>query len=204
MKRYLHIIFFLSLLIVTSISCSNPHEITNKEISLPNSRPTPQIGELVQVVSSILPDYSLDDLINLSEKMIVGSVIEILPSQKGIRKESGSNLIYTDILITPEKYIYGEADVEPVVVRVWGGRVGSSVEVYEDEPVFTLNERVLVFVSEFASVQPVNDDANRSYYRVVGSFLGKYLIQDNTAVNEKTDGRINLTTIENKIKSVKK
>jgi hypothetical protein len=203
-KKYFYIIVCLSLIVLTAISCSNPNIITSGKVNLPNSRPTPLNGDLVKDISGILPNYSVNDLINLSEKIVIGSVKEILPAQKGIRSDSGENLIYTDILITPEKYLYGEISSNPIVVRVWGGKIGGNVETYDDEPIFTLNEHIIVFLSEFSSVSPLNGKKDVSYYRVVGNLLGKYIIQDNEAFNDKTNGRINLTTIGNQIESIKK
>lgn len=188
------------MLMVTSVSCSNKVETTYD--NLPNSKPNPQNGDLVQVVEGILPDYSVNDLIKLSEIVVIGSVTEILPAQKGIRKESGTNLIYTDVVITPDRILNGKVTSQYIIVRVWGGRVGGETEIYEQEPVFTINERVLVFLSEFTSVFPADSSNNLAYHRVVGGLLGKYRVEADRATNQITNRKINIAEVERQINTI--
>lgn len=207
MKTRLFAFMFVLLTVLTSVACSSPAPTLTQDTGLPNTKPTPQPGDLVQVASGLLPAYSVDDLIKLSEKIIVGTVQEIMPAQKGTKKISGSSVIFTDVLIMPEKYLLGAASLEPLVVRVSGGRVDGDVEngtaveveIYEDEPVFTLNESVLVFISEFSAFSD-----NSSYYKVVGALMGKYTTHDGTALNDITLDTIDLSTLETQISVINK
>jgi len=198
MKKYLCVILGIFCIGFTSIACSN-----SMESGAANSKPTPQTGDLVQVVGGLLPDYSLDDLISISDNIVIGYVKEILPAQKGIRKESRSRVIYTDVLIEPQEVLLGEAAQDPIIVRIWGGKVGNEVDMYENEPVFTMNEQVLVFISKFSSVRAEDSDDYQPYYRVNGCILGKYNVRADRVYNEITGESFVITTLKNKVALLK-
>ncbi len=170
---------------------------------LPTTKVTPQEGDMVQISSALMPNLSLEDVMRDSEMAFIGTVKEIFPSQLGEPDKRGRKSIYTDVAIVPEKYLFGGSDLSPQIVRVFTGRVGNMTAISEDEPTFTLNERVLVFLSRSSSVASISGNTS-SYFRVNSSFLGKYSIEVNTAIQENTNRTEKLARIEALVSSVKR
>lgn len=205
MKKCIYLFASTLLILITLLAGTSCKESPNNSIptDLPTTKVTPREGDLVQVSSALMPNLSLEDVMRESETAFIGTVKEIFPSQQGAYKESGEKVIYTDVAIVPERYLFGGSNLSPQIIRVYGGRVGNIVAITEDEPTFTVNEHVLVFVSRFSSTVSVSGNTS-SYLRVDGSFLGKYCIEGDTAVQDETNRTEKLAKIETLASSIKR
>jgi hypothetical protein len=71
-----------------------------------------------------------EDLSNYSDKIVIGTVKEMLPSrwntidgkEPDVDAESGSfNLIYTDFIVSVDKYLKNPSSSKEIIVRLEGG-----------------------------------------------------------------------------------
>jgi hypothetical protein len=119
----------------------------------------------------------MDELIKNADAIVIGKVKDIPPSRKSALNLDGSNIIriiYTDVIIQVDRYLYGEPESEEIAVRVEGGRVDNIVMWAEDQPEFLLGEEVFLFLLRPPDpLEPVPEGITASsYYRV--SMQGKY------------------------------
>lgn len=192
------VVTLLTLLFI--VSCSEPVDTVLVDDSVPTTLAKPEEGELLSEIDGILPDYSIDDLISNSELIVTGTVTTILPTEKGERPSGKSEFLYTDVIITIDKCLYGDQDLGEVLIRVWGGEFDNLNEIYNYEPIFRLNESTLVFLAEFSEVKSVSEEAATPYYRVTGSMLGKFSLNGNSAIQQNTEKKYTIEQIQNKIK----
>ena len=202
-KRLLSIALCL-VFILTSVLFSACSEdiVTTTSNNKVSSRPTAFPQDTVLLASSMLIKYTLNDIIIKSRAAVIGKVIDILPSKQENR--DGTMIIYTDIVIKPERYLYGKPEAERIVVRVNEGRVGNTVMLNPDEAEFILGETCLVFLiyPYYAHTTPEGfDDAN--YYVLWGQIAGKLYIDGDTFV-DITGAKMTLSEIEMAIASVGK
>lgn len=197
MKKYIAALFIL-LVTITSLACSMQLELDEL---LPNTKPVAQTEDIIEFTSGLLPDYSVDDIIGLADVIMTGTVTDILPAQMGTRINSGTQVMFTDVILKPEEILFGDIGLDPITIRVWGGRINNNVGISEYEPVFALNEDVLVFVKEYSEISSNTGERASSYYRVRGNFLGKYRGIGNDWI--RADGnKVKLDTIERSIQSI--
>jgi len=151
-------------------------------------------------MSGIIVDFTLDDLIQHTDTAVIGKVTEILPVKKDEFKSSYL-LIYTDVVIQPERYLYGKSEADYIAVRVDGGRIGDTVMVVEDEAEFTVGEECVVFLTHptYAHTAPegFSDD---NYYIVWAD--AKYNILDGILVNG-SDKKFALSDVEQQIATIR-
>jgi hypothetical protein len=91
-------------------------------------------------------DYTLEDLIKHTDTAVFGKVIEKLPAKQDEYK-SPQIYVYTDVIIHPERYLYGKSRADRIAIRVDGGRIGDIGMSVEDESEFTLGEECFVFLT---------------------------------------------------------
>jgi hypothetical protein len=146
----------------------------NESGSPRSTRVTVQPGDTIQQISGLLPQLTIRDLILHSDAIVIGTVTDILPAKRGVLPD-GIPIIYTDVIVQVDRYLYGEPKSELIAIQVWGGRIGDIVMLAEDEPVFTLGEDILAFLVrprwEVASPDGIDP---LSYYLVTGACLGKF------------------------------
>ena len=133
-------------------------------------------GDEVIRTSDLMKRLSMDELISNSDAIVIGKVTDILPSRKGTLGQAEIEIIYTDVLVQTERYLYGDPESEKIGIRVYGGRIDNLVMWVEDTPEFTLGEHILVFLvrqPDALEPVPVGIDPS-SYYRVCGAIQGKY------------------------------
>ena len=85
-------------------------------------------------VSGLMIRLTLDDLIEKSDTVVVGEVVDILPSRR-VDWEPWDKMIITDVVIEVEHYLYGQPQSPYIAVVVRGGRVGEMGMWVEDEPI---------------------------------------------------------------------
>ena len=159
-KMLSYILLVLLVLLLTSLmSCGE--EVTTTPASEPTLSPvqtptqTPKTTKVTPVpggtaivgASGSFPAFTLDELITHSDAIVLGEVADILPARKGedprgIRPE----IIYQDVLVQTERYLYGTPESEFVAIRVLGGIVGDTYFIADVDPEFTVGEEVLLFL----------------------------------------------------------
>jgi hypothetical protein len=147
----------------------------NASSDLPTTRVAPQPGDIISRSMGLSHQFSLNEFVRSSDAIISGKVTEILPSREGIWAKQ--EVIYTDVVIEPLFYLYGETQARRIIIRVMGGKVGNRIMWSEDQPVFTLGEQSMLFLSHFpdglwGSV-PGGEDA-LNFYGVVAGDQGKF------------------------------
>jgi len=110
-------------------------------------------------IATTLLKLSMNDLVDKSEAIVHGEVIELTPI-----KENGR--IYTYIALDVKEQLKG-ASTERVEFRVLGGRIDDLVTIVHGSPNFALGEEVLVFLE-----RPVEDKP----LVVTGMVQGKFSI----------------------------
>lgn len=159
------------LLLALVISYIGGQDIEGSPLS---TRVTVQPEDTVEEISGLLPQLTVDDLILHSDAIVIGTVTDILPAKYGVVPGEIS-IIYTDVIVQADRYLFGEPKSERIAIQVWGGRIGDIVMLAEDEPVFILGEHIVVFLARapYEVVSPDGIDA-LSYYKVTGACLGKF------------------------------
>ncbi len=110
---------------------------------------------------ALMAEKSIEDLTKDADVIIIGDIKEV---------ESRWNLwrtmVYTYSTVSVEKYIKGTGS-ETLTIITEGGTAGDSGVWVEDTPIFTKNEKVLVFLKK----------AGRDF-RVAGLVQGKYIVEN--------------------------
>ena len=128
------------------------------------------------------------ELTKKSDLIFVGRV-------QGIHSEWNKNKtrIYSRITLKIDQLVKGEAQGSDVSFLQLGGEIGTIGEVYSDIPRFKDNEGVLLFLEK------TDTGVN---YRVTGGMEGKFPVEINTKLNQKTVGGTDLNNIIGQIKNV--
>ena len=145
-------------------------------------------SEAIQHVDNLMVEMTLGDLIRGSDAIVIGRVIEVMPS----RGEMAGHTVYTEIIVQPERYLY-EVVLQPVhylygsgsqniAVRILGGTIGSTSLWVEDQPEFKLSEQALLFLHRLTSAAPEGIDP-QNYYEVYGSVQGKWGYENGMAAS---------------------
>lgn len=117
------------------------------------------------VVSALMVKISVEDLTKEADVIIKGDIKEV-----DSRWNLWRTMVYTYSTVSVEKYIKGTGS-ETLTIITEGGTVGDSGVWVEDTPVFTKNEKVLVFLKT----------AGREF-SVAGLVQGKYIIEKRRCV----------------------
>jgi hypothetical protein len=169
------------------------------------------INSTTSVTSNIWSDEVLDIsfLDKHSESVVIGRVIEILPSRwntpdgkKPIAKQDVS--IYTDVIIKVDRNVKGSTPAK-LVVRTFGGQVGDESNFVEDEARFELGENVILFLT---TEDPFDNSAKSNsvgtHYRITGWKHGKFSItNDNQAVRPDVPSKYQKIPVEELLRSIK-
>ena len=126
---------------------------------------------------------TLDDLVSQSDSIVTGNVTEIR-EPRWTNEHSGPRSIYTDVIIEPGSFLLG-FKADRVAVRVLGGRIGTFAMVVEDQPVFSLGQQVLLFLSRPVNLEltPPEGFGFVDYYNVTGALQGKWAYNKDKAVD---------------------
>jgi hypothetical protein len=137
------------------------------------------------LVSASVIGLNHDELSNRSDTIVMGTVKERLPSKwnsidgkkpGATTKFSPYNLIYTDIIISVDKYLKNPLSSKEVRVRVAGGTVGNDTLTMQDEPSFKTGEKVLLYLMKDDS--PGTKDIGPDHFVVTGLLQGKFTLTD--------------------------
>ena len=112
--------------------------------------------------------------------LCVGKVVDIFPSRQ---VDKPPWIVITDVVIEVERYLYGQPQSEYIAVMVPGGRVGETVMLVDEIPVFSLGEKVALFLHRLQSeIMPPGEFERAEYYMVTGAIQGKLGYRDGTMV----------------------
>ena len=134
-------------------------------------------------ISAAIVTYTHDDLNKYSDTIITGTVKEKLPSKwntidgkqpnKAVTELSYHDLIYTDTVISVDKYLKNPLSSKEVIVRSIGGTLGNLVMTSDDEPSLEPGEKVLIYLSK--DTNPDIKNIGSEHFIVTGFFQGKEL-----------------------------
>lgn len=148
----------------------------------------------------------LNDLNRESETILIGTVKEILPSKwntpdakrpgKLIADLGPDDTMYTDIIISVEKYLKNPLDQKEVIVRIEGGEDDFTEVNVDYEPSFETGEKVLLYLCEDSS--PMTKGIRPEHFAVTGYYQGKFtLTNDGFAI--RTDKSMSFEELLNSI-----
>jgi hypothetical protein len=168
------------------------------------TRVEPEAGENVTTGSALMVRLTLEDLIEKSDAIVIGKVVDIFPARTGTEPLWSSYLqVFTDVIIETERYLYGEPPSAYIAVRVAGGRAGEIVMCVEDEPVFNLGEEAILFLTRVPQPNiPPEGIVSDDYYRVTGAMQGKLVYRDGQVVTPEGN-MITISELEEKIAGVR-
>ena len=173
------------------------------------TRATPEPGDNITSSSALMIKLTMDDLIEKSDAIAIGKVVDIFPSRKvdGEPMDINTDVVepwdmITDVVIEVERYLYGQPRSSYIAVMVRGGRVGETVMWVEHEPVFNLGEEVALFLYRMQSdITPPEGFDRAEYYRVTGAMQGKLGYKYGNMVNLEGDP-FAVSEIEQKIVTI--
>jgi len=141
---------------------------------------------LIFGTSSLVEQLEDAELGERADIALIGSVKEILPSKwntvdgrkpnKAVSEFGPGDVIYTDVVISVDRYVKNPLPTRDVTVRVLGGTVGEDSMKAEDEPSFTPGERVMLFLGKDDA--PATKDIGMEHLVVTGLFQGKFTLTD--------------------------
>jgi hypothetical protein len=154
------------------------------------------------------PLLPIEEIIRLSDAGVIGRVTDILLAKRAKNPAPvPPEIIYQDVIIQVKQYLFGGHGSEFIAVRVLGGKIGNEYFLAEGvDPDFTVGEEVLLFLyvppadTVYVEAVPKGTDPT-TIYKVSTSFPGKFLLEDNTAINFKGE-TMDISIIEEKVASV--
>ena len=196
----------LAMVIITSSCTSQPSEppppasfpdYPNHGITTTKVEPKP--GESVTSGSGSWVRFTIDDLVEKSDTVLIGKVVDIFPSRQVDRPPW---IVITDVVIRVERYLYGQSQSAYIAVMVPGGRVEEMVFLVDSQPVLNLVEEVALFLYRLQSeITPPDGFERTEYYMVTGSMQGKLGYRDSTMITFEGDS-VAVSEIEQKIASI--
>jgi hypothetical protein len=184
------------------------------EITITSTEIEIQPNDVVRPVSHQLLPVTLDYLVHNSDAIVVGKVVSILPSQRGDCGEPPliGPLIYTDVVIQPDRFFLGQTSVAYLAVRVTGGRIGNEVVISDVAPVITVGEEALLFLSRPTTweLTPTPKDIEPSNYYFIISVYDKWSRQGDKvsypeiwANRDEAGKQVSLADLEKRIVSLR-
>lgn len=107
--------------------------------------------------------------------------------------EARLSKVYTDVIVTPERFIKNPQLGGDITVRLAGGTIGGTRVTVEDEASLEPGERVLLFLKK---------DIAGSWI-VAGCFQGKYSLENGKAKNRNSGRDITEARLEQEINKFK-
>jgi hypothetical protein len=146
-----HLIYIVLIVtFVLAIGLTGCHTKSNAK----STAVTPLPGDNVHRTSNVISAQNVDQLVENSDTIIIGKVINILPSKKGVRSLKTAEIIYTDVLVSVDEYLYGQSKSDTIAIRIETGKIGNEVTIGEDEPVLTEGEHLLLFLTHPHTIIP--------------------------------------------------
>ncbi len=176
------------------------------------TRAAPEPGDNITRSSSLMIKLTMDDLIEKSDAIVIGKVVDIFPARRVNELPRGELpprhwIVITDAVIEVESYLYGQPESSYIAVMVQGGRVEQTFVWVEDQPEFNLGEEAALFlcrvqpeIIQFELTPPEGFEA-ADYYMVTGAMQGELGYKDGHMVD--LEGKsFAVSEIEQKIASI--
>jgi len=175
----------------------NEADYPNHGITTTKVEPKP--GESVSMVSGSWVRFTMDDLVEKSDTVLIGKVVDIFPSRQ---VDKPPWIVITDVVIKVERYLYGQPQSAYIAVIVPGGRVGEMAMLVTDQPEFNLGEEVALFLLRpQLEIAPPEGFAAADYYMVSGLMQGKLGYIDGNMITLEGNS-VTFSEIEQKIASI--
>jgi hypothetical protein len=115
---------------------------------------------------------SLENLVQISELIIKGAVVKVLPSN--LLDRNRPNLIETTSLISVEEVLRGTpaAGAKTISISQLGGQVVPCSLVIQDDPIFAVGEEYILFLVPDNRTNPPNNSGSPRY-STAGVYSGK-------------------------------
>jgi hypothetical protein len=144
--------------------------------------------------SSLLPEISVDDVIKMSEIIVIGEVKATHPSlwmnsKDDIENASPEDItnargLFTDSVIDIQQVLKGDIKTPVVRVRSFVGQTENVVWTSDTEPSYTVGKTYILFlVKDFGPTASINPGD----YIAVGAYQGVYEIIGNKAVSRRDE-----------------
>ena len=125
----------LAMVIITSSCASQPSEPPPPASSpaypnhgITSTRTNPEPGDNIYRSSSLMIRLTMDDLIEKSDAVVIGKVVDIFPARRvDINGPSRDWIITTDVVIEVERYLYGQPSSRCRYGTGWSGRANIRV-----------------------------------------------------------------------------
>lgn len=126
------------------------------------------------------PAFTLDEMSQKSNVIVVGKVKEIKPSFLVYENDDPRlPLVITDVVVEIEKELTGSFNGTEVTVRTLGGKTDKFEHITFDEATFNPSERVLVLLGSDAG------GVFKNMHYVSGGSQGKFELRSGKAYNEQ-------------------
>src|SRR5579884_3417341 len=166
--------------VVAQQKSTNPTAVPDASVNaIAEVSPTVSTADCSGVLAgSIEKIGSVEELVWTSHQIVVGTVVEKQPSVWGDGynpSDASRRLIYTHYTVRVEQRVRGLPG-DTIVVRQWGGTIGSCTQTNMLEPSLAVGERVLLFLRRS------NPQGSSVTYSLDGGAQGKWLINPNGSV----------------------
>ena len=121
---------------------------------------------------------SLDQLIRLSDLIIVGDVVNVLPAFN--TNPDHSNIVETDSLVSVRESLHGTLPpgVRTIALSQLGGNVGGCGFIVDGDPLVSLGEEYVLFLMRDNRISVTNTSGSPRY-TAVGVWSGKAKVVNN-------------------------
>lgn len=189
-KYGIFLVVTLSLLALNVLALSDP---SDNSIKLANNssqqsiKPVNNGEEPISIDMNInFEPYSHEQLRDYSDTIVIGTVKEILPPRwntmdgnhpnKSLTELDYNDIIYTDIIISVDKYLKNPLSSGEVTVRITGGTIGNVSMSTDADPSFNTSEKVLLYLNR--DDNPATKDISPEHFVVLDFHRGKYTLTD--------------------------
>ena len=200
------IIGLILVMLLVPVACAPPAPAPAPTPDYPNhgittTKVETKPGESTTGGSGAWVEFTMDDLVEKSDTVLIGKVVDIFPSRQVDRPPW---LVITDVVIEVERYLYGQPQSAYVAVMVPGGRVEEMVFLVDSHPVFNLGEETALFLYRLPGpgIPPPDGFEPAEYYMVTGAMQGKLGYREGIMVNLEEDS-FTVSEIEQKIASIR-
>lgn len=198
--KYIVLIGALTVVIAIMFSACAPNKANDKVSEIRSTKVDANADDDQQSFSSgLMIRLGIDDLVQKSDAIVIAKVAEILPSKEFYDKERNRLIIITDVILDLKRSLYGKMQSDRFALKVLGGRIGKTVLIVSDAPVFNLGEESVLFLQRLPQndLPPIGIEA-ADYYIVYGSEQGKFGFNEDSMIGYQGN-HIAISEIEQKI-----
>jgi hypothetical protein len=136
---------------------------------------------ICQETEALIVKYTVDELAKRAEQVIMGEVTSLKP-----RWNKDQEPIYTEITLNVLEVWKGEITTKSITIEQIGGTYGETSLTIPDAAEFKIGTKVILFI-----------DRKEDKTDLAGWFQGKFNIDGDMAIQEKTGYKVSLTDLKN-------